>query len=226
MFFISFNWIDKLRSKGSVSGNSDHLHTTILVNTAIPTTFRQIAWADTKNPRRPTACDRCTLPNHFSAVARCEVVFVVIMWFSVECSWYGCLRVFLVWVQSSNVLGMGAPPSTFPLVGNRFDQVLGHRPSILSHKPDGDMSIRASYPQYTFTGHVFNSATLVQSVFTATHLCLPCTLVPLLEFCIILKPLCTEQNHSRFCQYVSTLLVFQDKFKSLNIKIHPQNITV
>ena len=140
---------------------------------------------------------------------------------------------FVVWVPSS-VRGMGTVfqcswygcTSTFPLVGNRFDQVPGHRPSILSHKPDGDMSIRASYPQHTFTGHVFNSATLVQSVFTATHLCLPCTLVPLLELCIILIPLCTEQNHSRFCQYVSSLLVFQDKFKSLNIQIHPQNITV
>ena len=103
--------------------------------------------------------------NHFSAVVRCEVVFVVvIIWFSgLECSPYAFVPLSTTYHPHS--LWKGIASTRTP----------GQRPSILSHKPDGDMSIRASYPQYTFTGHVFNSATLVQSVFTATHLCPPCT---------------------------------------------------
>ena len=102
--------------------------------------------------------------NHFSAVVRCEVVFVVvIIWFSgLECSPYAFVPLSTTYHPHS--LWKGIASSRTP----------GQRPSILSHKPDGDMSIQKAPPlslQYTFTGHVFNSATRVQSVFTATHLC-------------------------------------------------------
>ena len=102
--------------------------------------------------------------NHFSAVVRCEVVFVVvIIWFSgLECSPYAFVPLSTTYHPHS--LWKGIASTRTP----------GQRPSILSHKPDGDMSIQKAPPlslQYTFTGHVFNSATRVQSVFTATHLC-------------------------------------------------------
>ena len=102
--------------------------------------------------------------NHFSAVVRCEVVFVVvIIWFSgLECSPYAFVPLSTTYHPHS--LWKGIASTRTP----------GQRPGILSHKPDGDMSIQKAPPlslQYTFTGHVFNSATRVQSVFTATHLC-------------------------------------------------------
>ena len=103
--------------------SSHHLPWLILAKTDIPKTFYQATWGDTrvlKNLLWPNACDRCTLPNHFSALARCEVVFVVIMWFSV----------FVVWVHvPSNVRGMGAPlpsllwgiaPTGSPGIGRAF----------------------------------------------------------------------------------------------------------
>ena len=144
-------------------------------------------------------------PNHFSAAAACELVIVVIICFfwvfvvlvSVQpCTSPLCLSTSLCLPL---YLYAHCPPMyTFPLVGNRSDQVPGHRPSILSHKPDGDMSIRAQRSQYTFAGHVFNSG---QSVFTTTHLCFPWTPPPLLKHCIVLKVFETKLNHwilSRF----------------------------
>ena len=144
-------------------------------------------------------------PNHFSAAAACELVIVVIICFfwvfvvlvSVQpCTSPLCLSTSLCLPL---YLYAHCPPMyTFPLVGNRSDQVPGQRPSILSHKPDGDMSIRAQRSQYTFAGHVFNSG---QSVFTTTHLCFPWTPPPLLKHCIVLKVFETKLNHwilSRF----------------------------
>ena len=118
--------------------------------------------------------------NHFSAVVRCEVVFVVvIIWFSgLECSPYAFVPLSTTYHPHS--LWKGIASTRTP----------GQRPSILSHKPDGDMSIQKAPPlslQYTFTGHVFNSATRVQSVFTATHLCAYHLGATFQTICILIK---------------------------------------
>ena len=74
--------------------------------------------------------------NHFSAVVRCEVVFVVvIIWFSgLECSPYAFVPLSTTYHPHS--LWKGIASTRTP----------GQRPSILSHKPDGDMSIQKAPP--------------------------------------------------------------------------------
>ena len=153
-------------------------------------------------------------PNHFSAAAACELVIVVIIcffWvFVVLVSVQPCTSPLCLSTSLCLPFYAHCPPMyTFPLVGNRSDQVPGQRPSILSHKPDGDMSIPKAPPlslQYTFTGHVFNSATRVQSVFTATHLCAYHPGATFQTICILIK---VRISHESILNMFSTHLNWQ-----------------
>ena len=114
--------------------------------------------------------------NHFSAVVRCEVVFVVvIIWFSgLECSPYAFVPLSTTYHPHS--LWKGIASTRTP----------GQRPSILSHKPDGDMSIQKAplsppYPRNTLSLGAFSIRPLGSNLYLQQLIYAPTILAPLFK---------------------------------------------